>query len=102
MENLTINFCLSDEEVKFANIDKLKLLLCLCRAKLEKEIHLPFRHITVIGTDYVTEEYEDLIKALYKIAKQSRKIGLSFIIWENEAQKSNDFNFEHIKESNYE
>lgn len=34
MENLTINFCysLADKEIKLANIDKLKLLLCLCTA----------------------------------------------------------------------
>ncbi|AIZ79129.1 MULTISPECIES: hypothetical protein [Pasteurellaceae] len=93
MENLTINFCTSDEEVKFANIDKLKLLLCLCEAKLEKDITLPFQHVTVLGTDYITDDYADLIKSLRKFTGLSRKIGLSFIIWENEAQKSSDFNF---------
>lgn len=93
MENLIINFCHSSEEqeIKLANIDKLKLLLCLCRAKFEKEIHLPFTHLTVIGTDYIAEEYEDLIRELYTIARQSRKIGLSFTIWEKESPDASDF-----------
>lgn len=83
MENLTINFCYSqaDQEIMLANIDKLKLLVCLCFAKLEKEIYLPFKNITVIGTDYVPEEYNDLIRSLYRIVKESRKIGLSFSIF---------------------
>ena len=82
MEKLTINFCYSpaDQEIMLANIDKLKLLLYLCSAKLEKEIHLPFKHITVIGIDYVPKEYDDLIRSLLKVAGQSRKIGLSFTI----------------------
>ncbi|MDP8185298.1 hypothetical protein [Phocoenobacter skyensis] len=93
MESLTINFCysLEDQEIKLANIDKLKLLLCLCEAKLAKDIDLSLTQVTVMGTDYVREAYEDLIRSLYKIAGQSRKVGLSFTIWEKEPQDAGDF-----------
>ncbi|HHR5929644.1 TPA: hypothetical protein ACS7YQ_003853 [Providencia alcalifaciens] len=86
MESLTINFCYSlvDKEIKLANIDKLKLLLCLCEAKLVKDIDLPLKKVTITGIDYIKDEYEDLIRLLYKIVRQRRKIGLSFTIWETE------------------
>ncbi|MDG6882818.1 Uncharacterised protein [Phocoenobacter uteri] len=93
MESLTINFCysLADQEIKLANIDKLKLLLYLCEAKLTKDIDLPLKRVTVIGTDYVTEPYRDLISELHIVAKQSRRLGLSFTIWEKYPQNASDF-----------
>lgn len=49
--------------------------------KLEKGIDLPFKEVTVIGTDYISDDY-DLIKSLRQIVKQSKKIGVVFNVWE--------------------
>ncbi|MGX2956043.1 hypothetical protein ACWIYZ_03000 [Ursidibacter arcticus] len=93
MESLTINFCysLADQEIKIANIEKLELLLCLCDAKLGNDIDLPFKRVIIIGTDYITNEYSNLIKSLNRIVSQSRKIGVSFTVWEKEPQDTSDF-----------
>ncbi len=49
--------------------------------KLEKGIDLPFKEVTVIGTDYISDDYA-LIKSLRQIVKQSKKIGVVFNVWE--------------------
>lgn len=92
MEKITVrlNYCLADNEIKLANIDKLKLIIYLCEMKLEKGIDLPFKEITVIGTDYISDDYT-LIKSLGKIVNQSRKIGVVFNVWEKWEQKKSDF-----------
>lgn len=83
MENITVrlNYCLADNEIQLANIDKLKLIIYLCEMKLEKGIDLPFKEVTVIGTDYISDDYA-LIKSLRQIVKQSKKIGVVFNVWE--------------------
>lgn len=92
MEKITVrlNYCLADNEIKLANIDKLKLIIYLCEMKLEKGIDLPFKEITVIGTDYISDDYT-LIKSLGKIVNQSRKIGVVFNVWKKWEQKKSDF-----------
>lgn len=92
MEKITVrlNYCLADNEIKLANIDKLKLIIYLCEMKLEKGIDLPFKEITVIGADYISDDYT-LIKSLGKIVNQSRKIGVVFNVWEKWEQKKSDF-----------
>ena len=39
--------------------------------KLEKDIYLPFKEITVIGTDYISDDYA-LTKTLKRVVDQSR------------------------------
>lgn len=92
MENITVrlNYCLADNEIQLANIDKLKLIIYLCEMKLEKGIDLPFKEVTVIGTDYISDDYT-LIKSLRQIVNQSRKIGVVFNVWEKWEQKKSDF-----------
>ena len=92
MEKITVrlNYCLADNEIKLANIDKLKLIIYLCEMKLEKGIDLPFKQITVIGTDYISDDYT-LINSLGKIVSQSRKIGVIFNVWQKSEQKKSDF-----------
>ena len=83
MEKITVrlNYCLADNEIQLANIDTLKLIIYLCELKLEKGIDLPFKEVTVIGTDYISDDYA-LIKSLRQIVKQSKKIGVVFNVWE--------------------
>ena len=83
MEKITVrlNYCLADNEIQLANIDKVKLIIYLCEMKLEKGIDLPFKEVTVIGTDYISDDYA-LIKSLRQIVKQSKKIGVVFNVWE--------------------
>ena len=92
MEKITIrlNYCLADHEIQLANIDKLKLIIYLCEMKLEKGINLPFKEVTVIGTDYISDDYA-LTKALARVVAQSRKVGVVFIVWEKREQKISDF-----------
>ena len=92
MEKITVrlNYCLADNEIKLANIDKLKLIIYLCEMKLEKGIDLPFKQITVIGTDHISDDYT-LINSLGKIVSQSRKIGVVFNVWQKSEQKKSDF-----------
>lgn len=98
MENLIINFCysLAEEEAKLANIDKLKLALYLCKAKMEKDIELPFKRITVIGTDYIQDEYADLLHSMGNVLSQSRKIGVSFVVYNKEEQTTKDFYSDNV------
>ncbi len=58
--------------------------------KLEKGIDLPFKEVTVIGTDYISDDYT-LTKSLGQVVKQSRKIGVVFTLWEKWEQKESDF-----------
>lgn len=86
MEKITVrlNYCLADNEIKLANIDKLKLIIYLCEMKLEKGIDLPFKEVIVIGTDYISDDYT-LTKSLGQVVKQSKKIGVIFNVlkkWE--------------------
>ena len=92
METITIrlNYCLADHEIQLANIDKLKLIIYLCEIKLEKDIDLPFKDVTLIGTDYISDDYA-LTKALKRVVDQSRKIGVVFNVWEKWEQKKSDF-----------
>ena len=92
MEKITIrlNYCLADHEIQLANIDKLKLIIYLCEIKLEKGINLPFKEVTVIGTDYISDDYA-LTKALKRVVDQSRKVGVVFNVWEKWEQKKSDF-----------
>ena len=92
METITIrlNYCLADHEIQLANIDKLKLIIYLCEMKLEKDIDLPFKDVTLIGTDYISDDYA-LTKALKRVVDQSRKIGVVFNVWEKWEQKKSDF-----------
>ncbi|HHF0165661.1 MAG: hypothetical protein E7I89_06845 [Haemophilus parainfluenzae] len=92
MEKITVrlNYCLADNEIRLANIDKLKLIIYLCEMKLEKGIDLPFKEVTVIGTDYISDDYT-LTKSLGQVVKQSRKIGVVFTLWEKWEQKESDF-----------
>ena len=92
MEKITVrlNYCLADNEIQLANIDKLKLIIYLCEMKLEKGIDLPFKEITVIGTDYISDDYT-LTKSLDQVVKQSKKIGVVFNVWEK---------WEHFNEVN--
>lgn len=95
MESLTINLCYgSDEqELKSANVDKLKLALCLCKIKMEKDIELPFDYIKIIGVDYIKDEYPDLINLIGKLVSHSRRLGVAFLVYEKEEQKKQDFKF---------
>ena len=88
MEKITVrlNYCLADNEIRLANIDKLKLIIYLCEMKLEKGIDLPFKEVIVIGTDYISDDYT-LIKSLKQIVK---KIGVIFTLWEKWEQKENE------------
>lgn len=86
MEKITVrlNYCLADNEIRLANIDKLKLIIYLCEMKLEKGIDLPFKEVIVIGTDYISDDYT-LTKSLGQVVKQSKKIGVIFNVlkkWE--------------------
>lgn len=94
METITIrlNYCLADHDIQLANIDKLKLIIYLCEMKLEKDIDLPFKDVTLIGTDYISDDYA-LTKALKRVVDQSRKIGVVFNVWEKWEQKKSDFSY---------
>lgn len=70
-------------------MDKLRLILFLCETKLEKDIDLPFDHVTVIGTDYINDE--KLRHSLGQAISLSRKIGVNFRTWETDEQKITDF-----------
>lgn len=72
-----------------SNMDKLKLILFLCETKLEKDIDLPFDHVTIIGTDYINDA--KLRHSLWRIIPLSRKIGVNFRTWEIDEQKISDF-----------
>ncbi|OOF36295.1 hypothetical protein BKK47_11690 [Rodentibacter mrazii] len=88
---IRLNYCPADREIQLANIDKLKLVLYLCEMKLEKGIDLPFKEVTVIGTDYISDNDEYLRKKLGRILNQSRKIGVTCNIWEKWEQNPSDF-----------
>lgn len=92
MEKITVrlNYCLADNEMQLANIDKLKLIIYLCEMKLGKGINLPFKEVTIIGTDYISDDYA-LTKALKRVVDQSRKVGVVFNVWEKWEQKESDF-----------
>ena len=80
---------LVNHEAFKSNMDKLKLILFLCETKLEKDIDLPFDHVTVIGTDYINDE--KLRHSLGQAISLSRKIGVNFQTWEMDEQKKSDF-----------
>lgn len=80
---------LLNHEAFTSNMDKLKLILFLCETKLEKDIDLPFDHVTVIGTDYINDE--KLRHSLSRTISLSRKIGVNFRTWETDEQKITDF-----------
>lgn len=80
---------LLNHEAFKSNMDKLKLILFLCETKLEKDIDLPFDHVTVIGTDYINDE--KLRHSLGQVISRSRKIGVNFRTWETDEQKITDF-----------
>lgn len=80
---------LANHEIFTSNMDKLRLILFLCETKLEKDIDLPFDHVTVIGTDYINDG--KLRHLLWRIIPLSRKIGVNFQTWEIDEQKKSDF-----------
>lgn len=49
---------------------------------MEKGIDLPFKCITVIRTDYIRDEYANLLYSMENVLSQSRKIGISFVVYE--------------------
>lgn len=100
MNNITVRFnydltnsdptiWLANHEIFTSNMDKLRLILFLCETKLEKDIDLPFDHVTVIGTDYINDE--KLRHSLGQVISRSRKIGVNFRTWETDEQKITDF-----------
>ena len=100
MENITVRLnydlknsdpaiWLVNHEIFTSNMDKLKLILFLCETKLEKDIDLPFDHVTVIGTDYINDE--KVRHSLGRAISLSRKIGVNFQIWETDEQNKSDF-----------
>lgn len=80
---------LLNHEAFTSNMDKLRLILFLCETKLEKDIGLPFDHVTVIGTDYINDA--KLRHSLGRAISLSRKIGVNFLTWEIDEQKKTDF-----------
>ena len=80
---------LVNHEAFTSNMDKLRLILFLCETKLEKDIGLPFDHVTVIGTDYINDG--KLRHLLGQAISLSRKIGVNFQTWEMDEQKKSDF-----------
>ena len=80
-KELNIDFNSENKELNLANLEKLELVTHLCEAKLEKGISLPFDKIEITGFNYVKLIRPDL----------SRKVEVSFIVWESQKQSAKDF-----------
>ena len=90
-KELNIDFNSENKELNLANLEKLELVTHLCEAKLEKGISLPFDKIEITGFNYVKLIRPDLFIRLNRILDLSRKVEVSFIVWESQKQSAKDF-----------
>lgn len=90
-KELNIDFNSENKELNLANLEKLELAIHLCEVKLEKDIPLPFDKIEITGFNYVKLIRPDLFIRLNRILDLSRKVEVSFIVWESQKQSAKDF-----------
>lgn len=90
-KELNIDFNSENKELNLANLDKLELAIHLCEVKLGKDIPLPFDKVEVVGFNYVKLSRPDLFIRLNRILDLSRKVEVSFIVWESQKQSAKDF-----------